>query len=183
MSRSNSQATAAKATTPTTVDQAVGPLTQQAVDNATDATSKKCLADARGIVVGLATMLLGDTDPQDQAVVQLLASVNLGMKDVQALVALATVLISAASDRDAAEAAARDATTKLEIARTRLHDATTSFANLARGKLGPQSSSLEKFGIKPLGGRKGAKRAAKKGADSSKSAGTSSNDSGAAPKS
>ncbi|MBS2026453.1 MAG: hypothetical protein JST54_00995 [Deltaproteobacteria bacterium] len=175
MSRSTSEATAAKSSMPTTVDQALGPLTQQAVDNATDATNKKYLSDARAIALGLVMMLIGDTDPQDQAVVQLLADVNLGMRDVLALAALAGALISAASDRDAAEAAARAATAKLEAARTKLHDATTSFANLARGKLGPRSPALEKFGIKPLGGRKGVKRVSKKN-------GASASDSTATPK-
>jgi hypothetical protein len=174
----------------TTVDQALGPLTQQAVDDAGDATNKKYLTEARNIALGLATLILVSTDPQDQAVVQILAKVNVGIDDVEQISGLAGTLITAAADRDAAEAAARAATARLEDARTKLHDTNTSFANLARSKLGAKSAALEKFGIKPIGGRKGAKRASKKGAadkkdskDTSKDSGTTPNDSGTTPKS
>jgi len=182
MSRTTSDSAVSSAAVPTTVDAAVGPLTQKAVDDASDAVNKKYLADARNIVLGLANLLLTSKDPQDQAVVQLLASVNLGMRDVQLLVGLAAALMTAASERDSAEAAAREATSRLETARTNLHDATTSFSNLARGKLGPRSPALEKFGIKVIGGRKGMRRTSKKGAADKNDSGSTEKDSGAAPK-
>ncbi|MBS2028478.1 MAG: hypothetical protein JST54_11280 [Deltaproteobacteria bacterium] len=183
MSRSNSPSSSAHAGAPKTVDEALGPLTQKAVDDAADALNKKFLAEARGIGVGLATLLIGPNDKQDQAVLDLLAEANVGKGDLQQLVSLGGALITAAADRDAAEAAAKAATLKLEAARTKLHDASTSFSNLARAKLGAQSSALDKFGIKSIGGRKGMKRAPKKGGSGSNSSGSTPNDAGSTPKS
>src|SRR5690348_13903830 len=113
MSRKDSESAAVSAKAPTTVEEAIGPLTQNAVDGADDAVTNKLLLDARNIVLGLATLLLNSDDPQDQAVVQLLAEVNVGMRDLQMLTALAAAVLAAAEARDAAETAAREATAKL----------------------------------------------------------------------
>lgn len=156
------------AQSPKSLAEAVGPLTQQAVDGAGDALTKKVLQEARNTTVGLATLLLDGSDPQDKAVLELLREVNIGMRDVQLLTGLGASLLTAAAERDQAEAEARDAAARFEAARTKLHDATTSFANLARGKLGSKSPALAKFGIKAIGGRKGVKRASKKPAEDKK---------------
>ena len=114
MSRSNSPSSSAHASAPKTVDEALGPLTQKAVDDAADALNKKFLTEARGIALGMATLLIGPNDKQDQAVLDLLAEANVGKGDLQQLVSLGGALITAAADRDAAEAATKAATLKLE---------------------------------------------------------------------
>lgn len=181
MSPKNAAVLPNAAQNPKTVDEAVGPLTEQAVNDATEGLTKKTLGEARGIAVGLATLLLDSTDPQDKAVVELLGEVNIGMRDVLQLASLAMALLSAQADRDRAEAEARATNARFEAMRTKLHDASTSFANLARGKLGAKSPALEKFGIKTIGGRKGAKRVSKKSGDN-KDSGSGQNGSGNPPK-
>jgi len=183
MARNNPSSSSAHTSVPKTLDDALGPLTQKAVDDSKDALNTKFLTEARNISVGLATMLIGPNDKQDQAVLDLLAEANVGFGDLQQLVSLAGALMTSAAARDAAEAAAKAATLKLEGARAKLHEASSSFSNLARAKLGAQSAALGKFGIKSIGGRKGVKRTSKKGAAGSNSSGSASNDSGSTPKS
>lgn len=160
MSRNGTKGALATAGKPTTVEEALGPFTTAAIDGTKDAATRKTLTELFAVARGLAGVVHSD-DPQDQAVAGLLKQVGVGPGDVQQMVKLGMNLIAQSSERESAKAAYDALAARCEAMRVKTHDATVSFSNLARAKIGAQSPFLERFGIKILGGRKGVKRAKK----------------------
>ena len=154
----NKQSSSAPKTTET-VESILAPISSEQVSTIPDSLVRQELDNIAKLAEGILKAVLTSQDSSQRLIATSLGEVNIGEDDGRQLVADGEVLRDLYRDRQAKEASLRAATSKLEAARARVHQQFQSYASIMRGQFGAQSSALEQFGIKKIGGAANRKRA------------------------
>lgn len=148
---------------PETPQSICGGLTEERISQVRDQGVRELATACVAMSSGIAAVLLQPRDASLRMLGEQLGEVNITLDDARQLAADGEALLSIHEERIAKDSAARAATNKVDLARTRTHQQLQGFANIIRGQLGPRSTALELFGVKKVGGAGRRKPASQKG--------------------
>jgi hypothetical protein len=134
---------------PTTVAEALGELTEEAIAKVDDVKLKAMLEGAYAFAAGVAAVVLS-TDQEDEHLQQQLAKVQITLDDAVGMAADAVTLLDEIADRDDKANAYHIAVSHVQDTHAAVRQHLSSYTRLLQGKLGPKSPDLSRFGVKPL---------------------------------
>jgi len=132
-----------------TIEQLMGDFTEERIKRIGDQYARETLSHLFTMTKALGSAFLSGNAKD-------LESVGLSVDDVEGLASDGLHFLGELEDRDRKEAAAAAATAAVQATHHEIHDHLSGITLLLRGKLGPKSGDLKKFGVKPLatGGRR-----------------------------
>ncbi|MEI7892032.1 MAG: hypothetical protein WCI05_03010 [Myxococcales bacterium] len=148
---------------PTTVEEALGGLTEASIKGVTDAGTRATLEEAYAFAKGVASVYLADpSDPDTAYLISKLTEIHVDLADAVGVAGDAAHLIEEAADRDAKATSYHIAVGHVAESQSTIDKHLSSVAYLLRGKLGAKNPALLQFGVTPLapGGRRAKKATA-----------------------
>jgi hypothetical protein len=152
----------------------LGTFTEERISRVIDAAVRETCWQILQMVTGLYNAMFEPKDAGAKVAGEALQGLNINLGDLKELIGVGSTVLDYLEDREAKAAATRAATHKVELAQDRARQQVSGYAGIIRGELGSQSSLLDDFGIRKLGGRPGPrakkedKKAEKVTADTSK---------------
>jgi hypothetical protein len=135
-----------------TPEHILAPLSSEKLTAVTEVAVRQQIEAVVKLAEGILKAVTTGGDSSQRMIGAALGEVNINEDDAKQLVADGEVLRELHLDRQAKDASARAAATKVDAARVHVHQQVQSYASIIRGQLGAQSPSLDQFGIKKIGG-------------------------------